>query len=284
MPDPTFTPIRSALADAYLGDTKLARSMFSSDPTLFDQRLLSLLSGLGQGVPSPLPSAISGDDLKAAMAALDPADNGRRIQILSMLAGAYSAGALYLPCYLNHSIVLHGFTAAGADVAPSDDEIIQYMSFTVSRLNGFSRGSLPNNLVQVPTYFFSAHIELPALSLLGGSVHVWNPVCIKVPFSAFPDDFFGSSDGYLDSLFPPHPHGRRILRPAVLSYPASGSMSGNILPVRVYRHFDLSVPFLYFSFPENWSVAFANTDVGDGETGRVYLDFDFSLSASSILA
>ena len=62
----TLVPIREALVEAYLGDTKVAKPLFS-DPSTFDQRLVSLLQGLGQDIESPLASAITTADIASVM-------------------------------------------------------------------------------------------------------------------------------------------------------------------------------------------------------------------------
>ena len=100
----TLVPLRNALAEAYMGDTKVVKDLFSSHET-FDQRIVEILTGLGQHVDTPLPSAISGDDLKAVMAALDAQDNSNRVSIInslkSLVSGSsrsftYDAGTLNL--------------------------------------------------------------------------------------------------------------------------------------------------------------------------------------------
>jgi len=126
MPE-TFTAQRQALGDAYLGDTKAAKALFS-DPTTFDQRVISLLSGLGQGVDSPLPSAISGQDIREVLAALDSADNANRVALLQkILAPVTSQAITYDTVNLNSSafvarfnfettgFVYNGFSDASAD-------------------------------------------------------------------------------------------------------------------------------------------------------------------------
>lgn len=72
--------IRTALADAYLGDTKVAKTLFA-DPATFDQRLVALLDGLGQADETVLPGAISGDDLKAFLAAFGTTQVSRLAEV-----------------------------------------------------------------------------------------------------------------------------------------------------------------------------------------------------------
>lgn len=99
MPE-TFTAQRQALGDAYLGDTKAAKALFS-DPTTFDQRVISLLSGLGQGVDSPLPSAISGQDIREVLAALGSTDNAKRVALLQKILAPVTSQAITYDCTSN---------------------------------------------------------------------------------------------------------------------------------------------------------------------------------------
>ena len=79
-----LVPMRQAMGEAYLGDTVMAKQLFAS-PATFDQRVISLLSGLGQAAETPTAQAISGDNIKAVMAALDLTDNAKRIAIIQHL-------------------------------------------------------------------------------------------------------------------------------------------------------------------------------------------------------
>lgn len=81
---PIYKSIRTALAAAYLGDTKLAKAIFGT-PSTFDDRLISLLSGLGQAVDTPANTAISGADIKAALAAVDPISSANRVSALQKI-------------------------------------------------------------------------------------------------------------------------------------------------------------------------------------------------------
>lgn len=85
-----LVPMRQAMGEAYLGDTVMAKQLFAS-PATFDQRVISLLSGLGQAAETPTAQAISGDNIKAVMAALDLTDNAKRIQIIHNLISLASS-------------------------------------------------------------------------------------------------------------------------------------------------------------------------------------------------
>lgn len=79
-----LVPMRQAMGEAYIGDTIMAKQLFAS-PATFDQRVISLLSGLGQAAETPTAQAISGDDLKAVMGALHPTDNAQRLALIDRL-------------------------------------------------------------------------------------------------------------------------------------------------------------------------------------------------------
>ena len=79
-----LVPMRQAMGEAYIGDTIMAKQLFAS-PATFDQRVISLLSGLGQAAETPTAQAISGDNIKAVMAALDLTDNARRVALVEEL-------------------------------------------------------------------------------------------------------------------------------------------------------------------------------------------------------
>ena len=74
----SYTPQRQALAEAFLGDTMLAKALFAS-PQTFDQRILSLLQGLGQLDEVLLANAISGNDLAGLLREIAPTDQAARI-------------------------------------------------------------------------------------------------------------------------------------------------------------------------------------------------------------
>ena len=78
----TYTPIRTALNEAYFGDTALARLLFA-DPSTFDARVIALLSGLGLNVDAPANTAITTADIKALFASLHATDNAQRIAKLA---------------------------------------------------------------------------------------------------------------------------------------------------------------------------------------------------------
>lgn len=83
MPD-SLVSIRTALASAFLGDTSVARSLFS-DPATFDARLTSLLHGLGQDVDAPLFNAITSANLASIMSILDYSSQSSREDLLRLI-------------------------------------------------------------------------------------------------------------------------------------------------------------------------------------------------------
>ncbi len=122
--------IRTALADAYLGDTKVAKTLFA-DPATFDQRLVALLDGLGQADETVLPGAISGDDLKAFLAAFHATSNAQRIAKVQDLLNRNSSTYDTFNFDPQHAFLLtevvlgsgyipfkKGLTSIGVDTAP----------------------------------------------------------------------------------------------------------------------------------------------------------------------
>lgn len=89
MPE-TLVPLRNALAEAYMGDTKVVKDLFSSHET-YDQRMVEILTGLGQHVDVRQPSAISTADIKALMAVLHATSNSDRIARLTDLLSRNSS-------------------------------------------------------------------------------------------------------------------------------------------------------------------------------------------------
>ena len=77
MPE-TLVPIRNALAEAYMGDTKVALPLFGS-PATFDQRVIEMLTGLGQHVDVRQPSAISTADIAEFLRSIHADNNAERI-------------------------------------------------------------------------------------------------------------------------------------------------------------------------------------------------------------
>ena len=86
----TLVPIRNALADAYMGDTKLALPLFGS-PATFDQRVIEMLTGLGQNVDVPTSGAITTEQISAFLHAFHGADNAARIAIVQHLISRNSS-------------------------------------------------------------------------------------------------------------------------------------------------------------------------------------------------
>ena len=80
----TLVPLRNALAEAYMGDTKVVKDLFSSHET-FDQRIVEILTGLGQHVDVRQPSAISTEQIRQFMAAFHGSDNAQRIALVEEL-------------------------------------------------------------------------------------------------------------------------------------------------------------------------------------------------------
>lgn len=91
MPE-TLVPIRNALAEAYMGDTKLALPLFGS-PATFDQRVIEMLTGLGQHVDVRQPSAISTADIAECLRALNAENQAYRVALMNFFARSFATTA-----------------------------------------------------------------------------------------------------------------------------------------------------------------------------------------------
>ena len=65
----SYEPIRTALSECFLGDTSLARLLFTASET-FDQRVIGLIQGLGIGADSIPADAISAEAIRAVISSL----------------------------------------------------------------------------------------------------------------------------------------------------------------------------------------------------------------------
>lgn len=84
MPD-TLTPIQTALAEAFMGNTQSAKDLFPGSPQTFDARLIALLQGLGQLDETILPGAISGEDVAEFLRAFDATNQAQRLLEIARL-------------------------------------------------------------------------------------------------------------------------------------------------------------------------------------------------------
>lgn len=199
MPE-TFTAQRQALGDAYLGDTKAAKALFS-DPTTFDQRVISLLSGLGQGVDSPLPSAISGQDIAAFMRALDPLDNAKRVNILNYLLNTFSLQSFPISAYLNNKAMLYGVSASGnVDLFSVNKNVFQIFGFNCIRDISVGGNSTLNGIDYRARYSFSMNARINPGDIPFTLTSSNQCVYISVPLVRFPADFFGANNFRLDQI------------------------------------------------------------------------------------
>ena len=140
-----LVPMRQAMGEAYIGDTIMAKLLFAS-PATFDQRVISLLSGLGQAAETPTAQAISGDDLKAVMTALDAQDNSKRVKILELLAGSSSSNVDLASASTDSAPIAGYATQPLSVVAPSSRIAISraLKTFTLDAYLQFSRAALPS--------------------------------------------------------------------------------------------------------------------------------------------
>lgn len=104
MPD-SLVALRTALADAWLGDTHEARQVFGSGEAakVFDKRLIDLLLGLGQGVVTD-PSSISGEDIAGLLREISATSQAERIAFIqavkSYMANTFVASPVSFGSYV----------------------------------------------------------------------------------------------------------------------------------------------------------------------------------------
>ena len=91
MPE-TLVPLRNALAEAYMGDTKVVKDLFSSHET-YDQRMVEILTGLGQHVDVRQPSAISTADIAECLRALSAENQAYRVALMNFFARSFATTA-----------------------------------------------------------------------------------------------------------------------------------------------------------------------------------------------
>lgn len=75
----SLTPIQTALAEAFMGNTQAAKDFFSASPQTFDARLIALLQGLGQLDETLLAGAIAGSDLAGLLREIHATDQAARL-------------------------------------------------------------------------------------------------------------------------------------------------------------------------------------------------------------
>jgi len=124
MPE-TLVPLRNALAEAYMGDTKLARPLFGS-PATFDQRVIEMLTGLGQHVDVPASESITTEEIRLLLRLLGASHVDRVSGLNSLIAlkGRVSTLESYssqkrIPLTGPNSLKLFGAISSGSSTEPS---------------------------------------------------------------------------------------------------------------------------------------------------------------------
>lgn len=123
-----LVPMRQAMGEAYIGDTIMAKQLFAS-PATFDQRVISLLSGLGQAAETPTAQAISGDNIKAVMAALDLTDNAKRVALVQQLIARFVPSHTIYP-HAGCSVIFRDSLSRSLELFP-DDSLHQELRATL---------------------------------------------------------------------------------------------------------------------------------------------------------
>ena len=275
----TLVPIREALAEAYLGDTKVAKLLFS-DPSTFDQRLVSLLQGLGQDIETPLPSAITTEDIAAVMRALDPLDNAKRVNILNYLLNAFSRQSFPISAYLNNKAMLYGVSSSGnVDLFAVNQYAFQIFGFNCIRDISVGSNSTPNGVDYRARYSFSMNARINPGDMPFTLTSSNQCVYISVPLDRFPADFFGANNFRLEQILVSldvYDSNPRIFFSAHFEY------LGSDLSTKIethYGYFRLNNSSLDFVFPDLlWRDFLAYSSLVKSR-----ICFDFTLSAGLTL-
>lgn len=167
MPD-SLVALRTALADAWLGDTHAARAIFGSGEAakVFDQRLIDLLVGLGVA-PTLDANSIYGADLAGLMREIHPTSQADRlafIQAIKVIADGYEppVTAAYS---LAGDLKFHGNVPGGGQVVATVP-LAGYISISrISRVRAefsirfeIAPTPIPNNTI----YAISTDVEIGA--------------------------------------------------------------------------------------------------------------------------
>lgn len=171
----SYTPQRQALGEAFIGDTALAKNLFASPQTL-DQRLLSLLQGLGQLDETLLSSAISGNDLAGLLREIHGTSQAARTAWIQSVKDVV-AGFNNLPNFEAYEAPSYSGTGLVAENTPA----------LVGGTGAGSLTTLYNSVAQFSMYgntgvcTFSSRIGSPASSARAFSIKI-GP---RSPFFAF---------------------------------------------------------------------------------------------------
>lgn len=151
MPE-TLVPIRNALAEAYMGDTKLALPLFGS-PATFDQRVIEMLMGLGQHVDVPASESITTEEIRLLLRLLG-ASHVDRVSGLNSLIALKNKVAILESYSVQKRIPLTG---------PNSLKLFGAISSDSSTEPSFSHGFVfysNNNLAGISAHFAIQQSEL----------------------------------------------------------------------------------------------------------------------------
>ena len=180
-----LVPMRQAMGEAYLGDTVMAKQLFAS-PATFDQRVISLLSGLGQAAETPTAQAISGDNIKAVMAALDLTDNAKRVALVQQLIARFVPSHTIYP-HAGCSVIFRDSLSRSLELFP-DDSLHQELRATL----------VAPDLLRISGALFLSGTATGSLTPLTVTVGIPFPVSdpLVTPFweACYASSYFASAD------------------------------------------------------------------------------------------
>lgn len=197
----TLVPIRNALAETYMGDTKVVKDLFSSHET-YDQRMVEILTGLGQHVDVRQPSAISTADIAECLRALNAENQVYRAALMAALSRSFY-GKIPTSSISFFSNILDGIDRP-AFSSYSDDSAYTGTFFAVSKaLYSFSiTARLSFDFLSIagpnPSFADNAISFLVRFPLIVPALPVSTP-SVRFPFIVSCRCF--SADGLKESLF-----------------------------------------------------------------------------------
>lgn len=260
MPD-SLVALRTALADAWLGDTHEARAVFGSGEAakVFDKRLIDLLLGLGQGATTD-PASISGADIAGLLreiSAISQADRIAFIQaIKNYMANTFVASSPLSGIFLGGRFYTSGGVVAKTFVGALDTSVV-----SVSKVG-------PDSFAFSGAFDFDfpgSDTGTDALNYLGNLAYF--EAYVNFPLSGIFSDFASRVGA---SLLPASAgFGTRASK-------SSGSRINTPFAVLDYS----TAPILTVRCP-NLNVAYINPDFG-GPNGTVPPSFQFNCVANLV--
>lgn len=179
MPD-SLVALRTALSEAWMGDTAAASAIFGSGEAakVFDQRILDLLLGLGQG-PATDASSISGPDLASLLREISATSQAERIAFIQAIK-TYMANTFIASAPLSGAFVGGRFYTGSGAVAKYLIGSLETSFVSVSKVG-------PDSFAFSGVFDFDFSGDSNALNYLGNIAYF--EAYINFPLSGIFNDF-----------------------------------------------------------------------------------------------